>query len=272
MLYVGSHPVRLDQLDSVFRSCSRERRVELGLRPSDLVVPIVNKMDTGPPTRAFRQVCCGVLRLKQAGAMLVARWLTDSVSSCVVLCGPPASPTLTQVVVDEVTEQAKTKPELVGLAVYLEVCTHYSSVFVPGKSPSDIIKSLGCVVYFMRIWDTWLREKHGSAREAEACCVTSACRTDLEISAACVINLLSFVYDCPDMVKLQEICTAEFGSDVCEDLFGFFGSWRSNSRVYSAVAARDKVCAFPCVHALIAADHTWVSPCGCSLSQRTPGW
>ena len=78
VLTVGSHPVRLDQLDTVFRSCSRERRVELGLRPSDLVVPIVNKMDTGPPTRAFRKVCCGMLKLARAGAVtvLMARWLT----------------------------------------------------------------------------------------------------------------------------------------------------------------------------------------------------
>ena len=189
-----------------------------------------------------------------------------------MLCGPPASPTLAQVVVEEVTEQAKTKPELIGLAVYLEVCTHYSSVFVPGKSPLDIIKSLGCVVYFMRIWDTWLREKHGTARDAEACCVTSACRTDLEISAACVINLLAFVHDCPDMVKLQEICTSEFGSDVCEDLFGFFGTWRSNSRVYSAVAARDKVRASLCVHALSTAYHTWLAPRVLRPFQRTPGW
>ena len=151
---------------------------------------------------------------------------------------------------------SQTDASLTGLAVYLEVCTKYTNVFNPGTSRVEIVRSLACVIFFMRIWDTWLRNQAALAKEAskqlgttsgasyvEQSCVTSNCRTDLEISAACVINLLAFVHDCSDgeFETLKEVLVDKLGSDVCEDLFGFLGSWRSNSRVYTVVAARDKV-------------------------------
>jgi hypothetical protein len=145
---------------------------------------------------------------------------------------------MSQEVVEHVRAHAKREPSFTGLAVYLEVCTHYASAFKPGTRRLDVVRSLACVVFFMRIWEAWLRKSHGSTKSVEQTCVTSATRTDLEISAACVINLLAFQHDCPGM---EEVLPFKLGSDCNEDLFGFLGTWRSNSRTYTAMAACDKV-------------------------------
>lgn len=153
------------------------------------------------------------------------------------LCCEPAA--CDQVVVDAVSEYSLSHSSFAGLAVYLDICARYASVFTPGTSKIAAIKSLATVVFFVRIWERWLRAKGHSSRDVENMCITSATRTDLEISAACVINLMSFVHDCPD--KHEDVLIYKVGSDVDEDLFGFFGTYRSNCRVYNAVAACDKV-------------------------------
>jgi hypothetical protein len=62
-LQLGTYTARLTQLAEVHKAASTGEKVMLGLRPSDLVVPFTNKMDTGPPMRAFRKVrWCGVRR------------------------------------------------------------------------------------------------------------------------------------------------------------------------------------------------------------------
>ena len=115
----------------------------------------------------------------------------------------------------------------------------FRRVFLPnfgGRTKLQVVESLAFVVFFFRMWAQWLRNHKEASIAKDG--PTPALLHDIEITAACVINLLSFMsdsgLDCP-------MSLSKLGTDVVETLWGMLGSWHSNKRVYTTADAFNRV-------------------------------
>jgi hypothetical protein len=144
-----------------------------------------------------------------------------------------------QEVIDEIKRQERIDPSLAGLRAYVTVMFEFRRVFLPncgGRTKLQVVESLAFVVFFFRIWAQWLRDHKDASIARDG--PTPALLHDIEIAAACVINLLSFVSDSGLDIP---IALSKLGTDVVETLWGMLGSWHSNKRVYTTADAFNRV-------------------------------
>jgi hypothetical protein len=97
-----------------------------------------------------------------------------------------------------------------GLHAYLRLSHEYLSVFSEDKTLESIIESLGFVVFFVRIWNSWLQVADNVSVKNEG--ITYQTNMDLELSCANLINALCW---CADQ-GYTKVLPNRMGTDIVE--------------------------------------------------------